>query len=76
MLDMKVVVRFEVDACLPTETNTATTTKTGTEDTKHSGRESPVLALDELADALENMGLHTSLRVPTSATSTSASRTS
>jgi hypothetical protein len=66
---MKMVVRFEVDACLPAETSTATTTKTETSDTTRPG--SPVLALDELADALENMNL-TSSRVPTSPTTTSS----
>jgi hypothetical protein len=70
---MKMMVRFEVDACLPTETSTATSKKTGTSDTKRSGRKSPELALDELADALGNMDLHTSSRVPTSPTITTSS---
>jgi hypothetical protein len=76
MLDMKMMVRFEVDACLPTETSTATTKKTGTSDTKRPGRKSPELALDELADALGNMDLRTSSRVPTSTTITSSSSSS
>lgn len=70
------MVRFEVDACLPTETSTATTKKTGTSDTKRPGRKSPELALDELADALGNMDLHTSSRVPKSPTIKSSSSSS
>lgn len=73
MLDMKMMVRFEVDSCLPTETSNATTTKTGTLDTKRSGRKSPELTLDEIADALNNLDLHSSSRVPTSPTTTSTS---
>lgn len=73
---MKMVVRFEVDACLSTESDTATTTKTETSDTKRSGRESPVLALDQLADALENMDLHSPPLVPNSPSSTSSSSSS
>jgi hypothetical protein len=76
MLDMKMMVRFEVDACLPTKTSTATTTKTGTSDTKRPGRKSPELALDELADALENMDLRSSSRVPKSPTTSSSSSSS
>jgi len=72
MVDIKMMVRFEVDACLPTETSVATTTKTGTSDTKRPGRKSPELALDELADALGNMDLRTSPRVPTSPTTSSS----
>ncbi|KAF8490623.1 hypothetical protein F5888DRAFT_1097862 [Russula emetica] len=76
MLDMKLMVRFEVDACLPTETGTATTTKTGTSDTKRSGRKSPELAIDELADALENLDLLTPSRAPTSPTISSSTSSS
>jgi hypothetical protein len=76
MLDMKMMVRFEVDACLPTEPSTATTTKTGTSDTKRTGRESPELAIDELADSLGNMDLLRSPRVPTSPTTTTLSSSS
>jgi hypothetical protein len=71
MLDMKMMVRFEVDACLPTETSKATTAKTGTSDKKRDGRKSPELALDELADALGNLNLRTSS--PSTTTSPSAS---
>ena len=70
------VVRFEVDACLSTETNTATTTETGNSDTKRSATKSPELAVDDLADALGNMDLLASPRVPTSPTTTSSSSSS
>jgi hypothetical protein len=76
MLDMKMMVRFEVDACLPTETSTATIRKSGSSDTKRSGRESPELAIDELADALGNMDPFRSPRVPTSPTISSSSPSS
>ena len=76
MVDMKIVVRFEVDACLPTETSTATVTKTRTSDTKRPGRKSPELTLDELADALGGMDLRTPSRAPTSPTTTSSSSSS
>ena len=69
---MKMVVRFEVDACLPTEISTATTTKTGTSDSERAACKSPELAIDELADALGNMDLLTPSRVPTSTTTTSS----
>ena len=46
---MKVIVRFEVDSCLPTETT----------DTKHSAKE-PVPAVDDLADALGSINLSSS----------------
>ena len=72
MLDMKMVVRFEVDACLPAGTSTATSTKSGTSTPKRSGRKSPELAIDEIADALENMNLLTSSPVPTPPTTTSS----
>ncbi len=66
---MKMIVRFEVDACIPTDTNTATATKTRASDTKRSAEKvpDPVLELDVLAEALENMNLVTSSssRVPT-----------
>ena len=63
---MKMIVRFEVDACLSTDTSEA---KTGTSDTKRSAKEAT--ELDELADALGNMNILTS--TPTSPTTTSSS---
>ena len=47
---MKVIVRFEVDSCLPTETT----------DTKHSAKKEPVPAVDDLADALGSINLSSS----------------
>jgi hypothetical protein len=76
MLDMKMIVRFEVDACLATDTSTATTTETGSSDTKRTAEEVSELAVDDLADALENINILTSLRVPTSPTTTLPSSTS
>ena len=65
MLDMKMIVRFEVDACLPSGANTST----GTSDTKSSAKEAPEQTLDDLADALGSMNL---LRTPTTPSSTSS----
>jgi hypothetical protein len=48
MLDMKMIVRFEVDACVSTETS---------DDTKPSAKDAPVPAVDDLADALGSMNL-------------------
>jgi hypothetical protein len=73
MLDMKMMVCFEVDACLPTETSAAKIVKTATSDTRRSGKKSPELVLDDLADALGNMNLFTSSCVPTPPTITSSS---
>src|SRR6266849_7270408 len=73
MLDMKMMVRFEVDACLPTETSAAKPAKIATSDTRRSGKKSPELALDDLADALGNMNLLKSSREPTPPTITSSS---
>ncbi len=75
MLDMKMIVRFEVDACLATDTTTATTTETGTSDTKCSAKEAHELAVDDIADALENMNILPSSRVSTSPTTTLPSST-
>jgi len=49
MLDMKMIVRFEVDSCLPTDKS----------DTKRSAKE-PVPAVDDLADALGSISLSSS----------------
>ena len=52
MLDMKMIVRFEVDSCLPNDTTT---------DTKHSAKEEPAVpAVDDLADALGSINLSSS----------------
>ena len=52
MLDMKMIVRFEVDSCLPNDTTT---------DTKHSAKEeAAVPAVDDLADALGSINLSSS----------------
>lgn len=72
MLDMKMMVRFEVDACLPTETGTAQITKSGSSDAKRSGRKSPELNIDEIAAAFGSMDLLGSPRVPTSPASPTA----
>jgi hypothetical protein len=48
MLDMKMIVRFEVDACVSTETS---------DDTKPSAKDAPAPAVDDLADALGGMNL-------------------
>jgi hypothetical protein len=69
MLDIKLIVRFEVDACLPTDTSTA---KTGS-DTKRSAKKAPELALDDLVDALGDMNLTSP---PTTATPTTTSSSS
>ena len=76
MVGLKMIIRFEVDACLPTETSTARTTKTRTSDTKRSGRKSPELNLDEIAESFGNMDLRTSPRVPTSPTTTTTTSSS
>ncbi|KAI0251097.1 hypothetical protein BJV78DRAFT_1154696 [Lactifluus subvellereus] len=54
MLDMKMVVRFEVDACLPTDAGPATTTKTP--DEKRSTKETAA-SVDDLVGALGSMDL-------------------
>ncbi|KAH9973930.1 hypothetical protein BJV74DRAFT_782643 [Russula compacta] len=56
MLDIKMIVRFEVDACLPAD---AAPTKAGTSTTKCPEEKKPAPALDELADALESLNLQT-----------------
>jgi hypothetical protein len=70
MVDIKMIVRFEVDACLPTDTSKA---ETRTSDTKRSakGAPEPELALDELADALENLNVTSTPVSPTTASSVS-----
>jgi hypothetical protein len=51
MLDMTMIVRFEVDSCLPNDTT----------DTKHSAKEEPAApAVDDLADALGSINLSSS----------------
>ena len=65
MLDIKMIVRFEVDACL------ATDTKTGTPDTRHSAKDAPELAIDELADTLGNLNVTSTPTSPTTASSIS-----
>src|SRR5712691_10133241 len=50
MLDLKMIVRFEVDSCLPTDKS----------DTKRSAKEEPVPAVDDLADALGSISLSSS----------------
>ena len=57
MLDIKLIVCFEVDTCLPTDTNTA---KTGTSDKRPSVKKVPELALDDLVDTLGDMNLTSS----------------
>ena len=47
---MKMIVRFEVDSCLPPDTT----------DTKHSAKKAPVPAVDDLADALGSINLSSS----------------
>jgi hypothetical protein len=48
MLDMKMIVRFEVNMCLSTETS---------DDTKPSAKDAPMPAVDNLADTLRSMNL-------------------
>jgi hypothetical protein len=69
MLDIKLIVRFEVDACLPTATD-ASTAKTGK---KPSAKKAPELGLDDLVDALGDMNLTSS---PTTTTPTTTSSSS
>ena len=69
MLDIKLIVRFEVDACLPTDANTA---KTGTSDKKPSAKKAPELALDDLVDALGDMNLTSSSTTRTTSSSSPA----
>jgi hypothetical protein len=66
MLDIKLIVRFEVDTCLPTDANTA---KTGTSDKKPSVKKVPELALDDLVDALGDMNLTSSSTTTTTSLS-------
>jgi hypothetical protein len=47
MLDLKMIVRFEVDACLSTETT----------DSNCSSKEAPALAVDDLADTLGSINI-------------------
>ena len=50
---MKIIVRFEVDSCLPDDSDTT--------DTKHSAKEKPAVpAVDDLADALGGINLSSS----------------
>jgi len=71
MLDMKMIVRFEVDACLPTDADTAKVTKTGTSNTKRSAKKEPELAVDDLADVLGNINLTSAPATPTTTSSSS-----
>ncbi|KAI0292832.1 hypothetical protein B0F90DRAFT_1644649 [Multifurca ochricompacta] len=77
MLDMKMVVRFEVDACLPTDASTATTATNI--DTKRPEKKT-VASVDDLADALEGINLVTSstpaITTTTTTTTTSSSSSS
>jgi hypothetical protein len=66
MLDITLIVRFEVDACLPTATD-AGTEKTGK---KPSVKKAPELGLDDLVDALGDVNLTSS---PTATTPTTTS---
>ena len=68
MLDIKLIVRFEVDACLATDTGKA---ETRTSDTKRSAKEAPELAVDDLADALGNLNVTSTPTSPTTASSVS-----
>ncbi|KAI0246424.1 hypothetical protein BJV78DRAFT_152208 [Lactifluus subvellereus] len=54
MHDMKMIVRFEVDACLPTDAGPVTATKTA--DEKRSTKETAA-SVDDLVDALGSMDL-------------------
>ncbi|KAI0246423.1 hypothetical protein BJV78DRAFT_1356176 [Lactifluus subvellereus] len=54
MHDMKMIVRFEVDACLPTDAGPATATKTA--DEKRSTKETAA-SVGDLVDALGSMDL-------------------
>jgi hypothetical protein len=56
MLDLKMIVRFEVDACLSTETT----------DSKRSAKKAPALAVDDLADALGTINISSSAASSTS----------
>ncbi|KAI0255088.1 hypothetical protein BJV78DRAFT_1120388 [Lactifluus subvellereus] len=57
MLDLKMIVRFEVDACLPMDAGPATATKTGgTANEKHSTKKAAA-SVDDLTDALGSMNL-------------------
>ena len=70
MLDMKMIVRFEVDACLPSDTD-AVPTKAGTSTTKCAKEKEPVPALDELVDALKGMNFQTAASARPSSLSSS-----
>jgi hypothetical protein len=62
MVDLKMIVRFEVDACLSTDTT----------DSKRSVKKAPVLAVDDLADALESINISSSATSSTSEPSSSS----
>jgi hypothetical protein len=65
MLGMKMIVRFEVDACLPTDAGPAKTG--GISDTKRSSKKTAA-SVDDLADALGGMnflGSPATTKVPT-----------
>lgn len=59
MVDMKMIVRFEVDACLPTE------------ETKRSAKKVPALAVDDLADVLGSINISCSDGSPPSSSPSS-----
>jgi hypothetical protein len=61
MVDLKMIVRFEVDACLSTETA----------DSKRSAKKAPALAVDDLADALGSINISSSAASSTSSPSSS-----
>jgi hypothetical protein len=61
MLDLKMIVRFEVDACFSTETT----------DSKCSSKEAPALAVDDLADTLGSISISSSDASPASSPSLS-----
>lgn len=60
---MKMIVRFEVDSCLPIDKS----------DTKRSAKEKPVPAVDDLADALGSISLSSSSTAASESTSSSLS---
>jgi hypothetical protein len=64
MLDLKMVVRFEVDACLTTDAGPAKTTKSGgISDTKRSAQKTAE-SVDDLAEALGSINLQSSSSAP------------
>jgi hypothetical protein len=64
MHGLKMIVRFEVDACSSADASTPTATRSQTPNPKRSEKKTPAGSVDELADALGGINLSTSATPP------------